>query len=306
MEYPPMDQITKEQAIELYYSDVWKKWTAEQIVRFQLFQRKLCIPQEVFHKALGEVFGREVFGREVWLHELSNKKELMEEYLGTRTAPTFAEIQAMLPANKTISIPKLDDENTNETWSIGSQLVYQGQTGIIKFSDEDGILFEAGNNKEFIPYTQLEGLEPVSTGEIVKLQKPNETSFENTHTDSEGNVVGTCTECGQSNVMVKDHICQTLLNVTEDELGDEYVPSFQEFHEAKLTVWKQFDDTQIARLKKLWNMQHIKYHNDNFFSKIMKQLEDKKKLSEKQFDELNFLLTNGRSKYEAGVLTTKN
>lgn len=191
-------------------------------------------------------------------------------------------------------------------YQIGHTLSYQGQTGTVKFTDEDGILFESGDTQEFIPYHHLEGLEPISTGEIVKLQKPNQEAFDNVHADQEGNMIGNCTECGQNDVAIKDHICQTLMDITEDELGDEYVPSYQEFHEAKLTVWKQFDDTQIARLKKLWNMQHIKYHNDNFFSKIMKQLEDKKKLSEKQFDELNFLLINGRSKYEAGVLSTKN
>lgn len=189
-------------------------------------------------------------------------------------------------------------------FNIGSQLSYNGYLGTVKFADEDGILFESGNNQEFIPYTKLEGLEPVSTGEIVKLQKPNQEAFVDTKNDDDGNVIGTCSECGQKDVIVKDHICQTLMDITEDDL--DYVPSFEEFHENKVTVWKQFDDTQIARLKKLWNMQHIKYHNDNFFSKIMKQLETKKKLSQKQFDELEYLLQNGRSKYEAGVLSTKN
>lgn len=186
---------------------------------------------------------------------------------------------------------------------IGTQLSFQGQTGIVKFVDEDGILFESGDNQEFILYTQLEGLEPVSTGEIVKLQKPNEESFADVEADHEGTMKGTCTECGQKDVAIKDHICQTLLTLNDE---DNYVPSYEEFHEAKVTVWKQFDDQQIGRLKKLWNMQHIKYHNNNFFNSIMKQLEDKKKLTERQFDELNYLLTNGRTKYEAGILTTKN
>lgn len=189
-------------------------------------------------------------------------------------------------------------------FNIGSELLYQGQTGIIKFTDEDGILFESGGNQEFIPYTQLEGLEPVSTGEIVKLQKPNEESFIDVHSGDDGTMIGTCTVCGHKDVEIKDHICQTLMDVTQDDL--DYVPSFEEFHENKITMWKEFDDTQIARLKKLWSFQHVKYHNNNFFASIMKQLEDKKKLTQKQFDELEFLLQNGRSKYEAGVLTTKN
>jgi hypothetical protein len=192
-------------------------------------------------------------------------------------------------------------------YQIGLELSYQGQKGIIKFTDEDGILFESGDTKEFIPYTQLEGLEPVSTGEIVKLQKPNEESFSNVTQDQEGNMVGDCTVCGLKNVAVKDHVCQTLLNFTEDELNNqEYVPSFEEFCAEGYTEYISFQDTEVARLKKLWSFQHGKYANNNFFVTIMKTLEDKKRLSKKQYEELKYLLDNGRTKYEAGVLTTKN
>lgn len=188
-------------------------------------------------------------------------------------------------------------------YKIGLELSYEGKTGTVKFTDEDGILFESGDNQEFIPYSKLEGLEPVRTGEIVKLQKPNEESFTDTKQDNEGNIIGNCTVCKQKDVIVKDHICQTLINMNPEEDG--YVPSFDEFREAK-TIFKEFDDTQIARIKKLWSFQHAKYHQNNFFVSIIKQLEDKKKLSQRQYDELQFLLDNGRSKYEAGVLTTKN
>ncbi len=33
-------QLTTEQAIAMADSGVWKEWTAEQVVRFQLFQEK--------------------------------------------------------------------------------------------------------------------------------------------------------------------------------------------------------------------------------------------------------------------------
>jgi len=189
-------------------------------------------------------------------------------------------------------------------YKIGLELSYEGKTGIVKFTDEDGILFESGNNQEFIPYSKLEGLEPVRTGEIVKLQKPNEESFTNTSPNNDGDIEGDCTVCKQKAVVVKDHICQTLLNI---DLGndDDYVPSFEEFQEAR-NIFKEFDQTQIDRMKKLWSFQHAKYHNNTFFVNIMKQLEEKKKLSQRQYEELQYLLDNGRSKYEAGVLTTKN
>jgi hypothetical protein len=36
-------QFTREQAIAMYESGVWKNWTAEQVVRFQMFQERLCM-----------------------------------------------------------------------------------------------------------------------------------------------------------------------------------------------------------------------------------------------------------------------
>lgn len=66
-----------------------------------------------------------------------------------------------------------------------------------------------------------------------------------------------------------------------------------------------FDDNQIKRLTTLYNFQHIKYHQ-GFFKNIFDKLVKDKKLTKKQYDEFKFLLDNGRSKYEAGVLSTKN
>lgn len=66
-----------------------------------------------------------------------------------------------------------------------------------------------------------------------------------------------------------------------------------------------FDDNQIKRLTTLYNFQHIKYHQ-GFFKSIFDKLVKDKKLTKKQYDEFKFLLDNGRSKYEAGLLSTKN
>jgi hypothetical protein len=88
-------QLTTEQAIAFANSSVWKEWTAEQLVRFQLFQRKLAIPFDVFHKAVGEVLGRDVF-----THEFANSEALMLEYLGSKPAPTLDEIIEMIPEEK--------------------------------------------------------------------------------------------------------------------------------------------------------------------------------------------------------------
>lgn len=73
-----------------------------------------------------------------------------------------------------------------------------------------------------------------------------------------------------------------------------------------ITQWISFDDAQVKNLKKRFDMVHIKYHGNPFYISVMKQLTDKKKLSKKQWEELKYLIENGRTKYEAGILTTKN
>ena len=40
----PVKQLTKEQAIKAAQSEIWKDMTDQQIVQFQLFQSRLCMP----------------------------------------------------------------------------------------------------------------------------------------------------------------------------------------------------------------------------------------------------------------------
>lgn len=47
-----MQQLTKEQAIKFHDSKVYENWTSGQIVDFQLFQDRLCVPFDVFHSAI--------------------------------------------------------------------------------------------------------------------------------------------------------------------------------------------------------------------------------------------------------------
>jgi hypothetical protein len=94
------DQFTKEQAISFHDSGVWKNWTNEQIVRLQLFQKKLCIPFDRFHEAIEKVLGRPVFTHEFGM----NYEGIVMEYLGERPTPTFEEIINLIPAEKRIVI----------------------------------------------------------------------------------------------------------------------------------------------------------------------------------------------------------
>ena len=92
--------MTKDQAIALFDSGWWKNKTARQIVGFQLFESRLCMPFGEFHKAV-----EEAFGRPVWTHEFGlNYEGLKKEFLGEASAPTIEEIIEMIPEAKRIVI----------------------------------------------------------------------------------------------------------------------------------------------------------------------------------------------------------
>ncbi len=92
-------KLTKEQAIILYNSGWWKEKTPEEIVKFQLFEPRLCMPFSEFHKAIEIVLNRPVF-----THEFGSRGRLKEEYLGEKPAPTFDEIMAIIPEEKRVLV----------------------------------------------------------------------------------------------------------------------------------------------------------------------------------------------------------
>ena len=94
-----MKQLTEKQAIAFYDSGVWKDWTSRQIAEFQLEQDRLCIPLDVFHKAM-----EETLGRPVWTHEFAFRDNLRKELYGEKSAPSLEEIINLIPANKRILI----------------------------------------------------------------------------------------------------------------------------------------------------------------------------------------------------------
>lgn len=93
------DQLTQEQAIKMAESKVWMEWTAEQVVRFQMFQERLCMDFSHFHKCVQEVLGRPVF-----THEFAFRDELVKEYLGAKETPTFEDILNLIPKEKRLVI----------------------------------------------------------------------------------------------------------------------------------------------------------------------------------------------------------
>jgi len=92
--------MNKEQAIKLFESKFWEKLTYKQRAKFQLFQRKLCMPFDVFHEAVEKALGRPVY-----THEFSlNLKGLQKEIMGKQPAPTMEEIIELIPKEKRIII----------------------------------------------------------------------------------------------------------------------------------------------------------------------------------------------------------
>jgi hypothetical protein len=84
-----MKEISKEAAIKIYESGIYNEMTDIQIVEFQLFQRFLAVPFQVFQDALSRVLRRDVYK-----HEFANAEALQKEFLGEKDAPTFEEIIA--------------------------------------------------------------------------------------------------------------------------------------------------------------------------------------------------------------------
>jgi hypothetical protein len=65
---------------------------------------------------------------------------------------------------------------------------------------------------------------------------------------------------------------------------------------------KEFTDSEIQYYQKLWDWLHDKYRYNKFFLSLWNQAKDKRSLTSKQWTQLEFLLKNGKSQYEAGIL----
>lgn len=92
-------QLTEQQAISMFDSKVWEQWTPEEVVRFQLFQKRLCMEFSHFHKCM-----QEVLGRPVYTHEFAFRDGIIKEYLGEKETPTMEEIFNLIPEEKRIII----------------------------------------------------------------------------------------------------------------------------------------------------------------------------------------------------------
>lgn len=95
--------MTREEAITLFESKFWEQMSLEERAKFQLFERKLCMPFDLFHEAVEKTLGRPVFTHEFGL----NWEGLQKELLGESPHPTMEEIINLIPKNKRIIVAEL-------------------------------------------------------------------------------------------------------------------------------------------------------------------------------------------------------
>jgi hypothetical protein len=101
--------LTQEQAIALSNSEWWKTAKDKDIVKFQLFEDKLCMPFGEFHRAV-----EKVLKRPVWTHEFAYPDQLRKEFLGEKPAPSFEDIISLIPAEKRMLVVVPSEEKEKE------------------------------------------------------------------------------------------------------------------------------------------------------------------------------------------------
>ena len=83
--------MTKQEALTKWETEWWEVAMANEIVAFQLYEDRLCLPFDKFHEAVEEVLGRPVF-----THEFADQKRLCEEHQGVRDKGTPEELMSTL------------------------------------------------------------------------------------------------------------------------------------------------------------------------------------------------------------------
>lgn len=91
MKYRGVVQFTKEEAIAFAEGGEWKDWTPEEIGKFCMYQKLLCVPFDVFHEGV-----EAALGRPVWTHEFVYWDSLIDELEGKIGKSTIADVMKKL------------------------------------------------------------------------------------------------------------------------------------------------------------------------------------------------------------------
>jgi len=99
--------MTEDQAIELSKTKFWESMSNRDVALFQLTENKLCMPFDIFHKAITHALNRPVYTHELAL----NREGLKKELLGEIPTPSFEDIIKLIPKEKLILV--LPEESTH-------------------------------------------------------------------------------------------------------------------------------------------------------------------------------------------------
>jgi hypothetical protein len=91
-----MKQLNEKEAIKLYKSKIWEKWNKKKRAYFQMNQKRLCMPFDIFHEAVEYALDRPVFTHEFGL----NHQGLIDEMNGKISKPTLEESINLIPEEK--------------------------------------------------------------------------------------------------------------------------------------------------------------------------------------------------------------
>lgn len=90
----------------------------------------------------------------------------------------------------------------------------------------------------------------------------------------------------------------------EDDVMD--VQECRALMEKMAVEYVEFDDAMIKRNKTLYSFLPNNVANSPFVQSVYNKMLTKRRLTKRQWDELKYILDNGKSKYNNNQLTTKN
>jgi hypothetical protein len=97
---PCQKSIGRDAAIALYESNWWADKEPREIAEFQMHHAELCMPFDKFHEAMEKTLERPIFTHEFGL----DFDGLLAELMGDRAAPSFADVLALIPAEKLVVV----------------------------------------------------------------------------------------------------------------------------------------------------------------------------------------------------------
>jgi hypothetical protein len=90
-------ELSRDEALMIANSGVWRKWSDEERFLFQINQERLCMDFSVFHESTEKALKRPVY-----THEFVNPKLLLAEFEGKIPKATMTDILNRLPKNKEV------------------------------------------------------------------------------------------------------------------------------------------------------------------------------------------------------------